>query len=145
MTRYVAVTPHYYIASGLENFERVRALKRVLDEAGWRHTYDWTVHGSVQREPGRLAEVAKYEVSGVFRADVVIVLLPGGRGTHVELGIALGTAATVEPTPRIVIYTPASEEDFGTGGKTCVFYHHPLVEKFSDYDAMIASLLKGAQ
>jgi hypothetical protein len=39
----------YYIASGLENAAVVKDLKKILDAAGWQHTYDWTVHGSVQR------------------------------------------------------------------------------------------------
>ncbi len=52
----------YYIASGLQNFEEVRHLKAILDAAGWEHTYDWTVHGSVQREgKSRIAQVASQE------------------------------------------------------------------------------------
>lgn len=138
----------YYIASGLPNFEAVRALKSILDEAGWEHTYDWTVHGSVQTEgAARLAEVAAEESYGVVMADVVIVLLPGGRGTHTELGMAIGLA-DIDPgghggaqDPRIVIYSADPEVFSGTSGTTCAFYHHPLVERFSSMDEMINSLL----
>lgn len=130
----------YYIASGLENAAAVRSLKAKLDAAGWIHTYDWTVHGSVQKEGSeRIAEVAVAETRGVGSADVVIVLLPGGRGTHVELGmaIALADAACV---PHIAIYSPDPDKDFGFGGTTCAFYHHPAVERFSDMDEMLAQL-----
>lgn len=143
----------YYIASALENAEQVKALKKMLDAAGHEHTYDWTVHGSVQTcGTDRIAEVAMKEAEGVITADVVVVLLRGGRGTHTELGIAIGTSllavtlaevgiVELTGTRRICIFSPSSEEDFGTTGKTCAFYHHPLVEKFTDYDEMVGSLL----
>ncbi len=87
------------------------------------------------------------ETAGVYMADVVIVLLPGGRGTHVELGVALGVADAVvigpedEPSLRIVIYSPTPDKDFGDGGDTCAFYHHPFVETFDDFDEMVGSLI----
>jgi len=44
--------------------------------------------------------------------------------------------------PRVCIYSPDAERDFGTGGTTCAFYHHPNVERFSgDLDEMISTLL----
>lgn len=143
----------YYIASGLENAAQVRELKTILDQAGWEHTYDWTVHGSVcastppEQRPERLREVAGLESEGVWMADVVIVLLPGGRGTHTELGFALGMVDPVVFAPdedrmRICIYSPDPEKDFGTNGTTCVFYHHPCVERFTSISEMVDSLLK---
>lgn len=138
----------YYIASALENHEQVRQVKAMLDAAGWEHTYDWTVHGSVQKcGPERIAEVAKAETEGVSKAEVVIVLLRGGRGTHVELGIALAFAWAYEHdqddegAPTICLYSPDPEKDFGDGGSTCAFYHHPSVHKFTDLDEMIGYLL----
>lgn len=132
----------YYIASGLENAGNVRVLKKVLDQAGWEHTYDWTVHGAVDVD--RLPEVAKDEEEGVAVADVVIVLLPGGRGTHTELGIALAFAAASAESgqdPRICVFS-ANPGDFEIKGQTCAFYHHPCVERFTSMDEMIDSLLK---
>lgn len=80
----------FYIASKLENFEQVRYLRDRLKEQGWTHTYDWTQHGSVKTVSAEiLKEVAENEFQGVADADVFIVLTPQGRGTHVELGIAL--------------------------------------------------------
>lgn len=80
---------NFYIASRLENAEMVKQMANVLKAMGWRHTYDWTEHGSVQNEgEERITEVAENELQGVRDADVVIVLLPGGRGTHAELGAA---------------------------------------------------------
>lgn len=79
----------FYIASKLENAARVQELAGVLKSWGWQHTYDWTTHGCVLGDEKALQRVAKKELYGAAQADLVIVLLPGGRGTHTELGIAL--------------------------------------------------------
>ncbi len=143
----------YYIASGLENVEEVRKLKKVLDDAGWRHTYDWTVHGAVYSE-GRdaLVQCASDESVGVFEADILVVLLPGGRGTHTELGMAVGrldvavflAGRGILKNPldiaRIVIYS-ADPELFTPNEKTCAFYHHPYVERYTSMEKMIDALL----
>lgn len=106
----------FYIASKLENAEKVKRLANVLKANGWEQTYDWTKHGSVQKEgEQRLREVAGYEINGVRDADVVIVMLPGGRGTHSELG-----AANVLGKP-VFIYAD-NDNLFLQGGNTCAFY-----------------------
>jgi nucleoside 2-deoxyribosyltransferase len=134
--------PKYYIASSLDNAKQVRELKAVLDKAGWEHTYDWTVHGSVQKQGfARIAEVAEKETLGVSLADVIIVLLPGGRGTHTELGIALAKSMTRKAFGhRVVIYSNDKERDFGTNGTTCAFYHHPAVEKVTSWPELLRTL-----
>lgn len=108
----------FYIASKLENAEIVKRVAEVLKAAGHEHTYDWTVHGSVQSEgPARLSEVADCERNGVATADIVIVILPGGRGTHTELGIALGQ----KYPPRIIICAE-NDDLFQQDERTCAFY-----------------------
>lgn len=137
--------PRYYIATGLDNAPRAKELKAVLDAKGWHHTYDWTVHGSVQRDPEKIVDAAFAEMFGVYSAGVFIVLLPGGRGTHVELGAAiiskvvaralndaLQVARVMDDVrcadKKIAIYSENAEKDFGFGGETCAFYHHPAVD-----------------
>ncbi len=142
----------YYIASGLGNFKQVQELKAVLDARGWEHTYDWTKHGPVWHEGlASLSAVAAAEAEGVLAAEVVIALLPGGRGTHTEVGMAIGQvqlglmiveAGLAESLDRrIVIYSPTPEKDFAVGPGTCAFYHHPLVERFSSWDEMVSTFL----
>ena len=116
----------FYIATGLSNADNARKLSEMLVEAGHQPTYQWWIHGSVQDpkrsiedQMGRLVEVASAEASGVRQANVVIVLLPGYRGTHTELGIAIGTGK------EIIIHLPTGEELFDEHGRTCIFYHHP--------------------
>jgi hypothetical protein len=127
----------FYIASRLENAERVKQLKRELEAMGHEHSYDWTVHGSVQNEGYEtISRVAKAEAHGVLEADLVIVLLPGGRGTHTELGIALGDALCRAPK-LIGILSESGEIDFGNDGRTCAFYHHPLVAKLRSWETLL--------
>ena len=87
----------------------------------WGHdiSYDWTLHGSVKStSKERLREVATLELNGVAEADFVVVLLPGGSGTHLELGFALAKGKTV---------FLHSEDSllFELGPQTNAFYHHP--------------------
>lgn len=104
----------FYIATRLENAGQAREVAEALKAAGHLHTYDWTVHGSVQLE--RLEEVSMLEAKGVMDADIVIALLPGGRGTHVEIGIGLGASKPV--------LLCAEQEDTFTGPDVCAFYRH---------------------
>ena len=110
----------FYIASALENHASVSLAATMLKNAGHTHTYDWTEHGSVQRDgDARIAEVAANEIAGVWAADVVIVLLPGGRGTHTELGVAIGAGKQVH------VHGPMLD----ASGRTCAFYHAPNVTR----------------
>lgn len=129
----------FYIASKLENAATVSYLAAVLKEKfGWEHTYDWTVHGSVQGEgEARLTEVAEYELNGVRKADIVIVLLPGGRGTHVELGAALALGK------RVYIWAETNEY-FLHDERTCVFYWNNRVTRVvGDIKLLIEVLIPG--
>lgn len=109
-----------YIATALERIADHNALRDALAAQGITLTYDWTAHGSVWREgPDRIREVAVAEIQGVLDADMVIVLLPGGRGTHTELGAAIAAGKTV----LLVTLDPEDLE----GPRTCAFYHHPQV------------------
>lgn len=85
----------FYIASKLENAARVRQLAETLKSWGWTHTYDWTTHGCILGDEKALCNVAKKELYGAAQADLFIALLPGGRGTHVEAGIALMSGCVI--------------------------------------------------
>lgn len=114
----------FYIASKLENAEQVKRVSEKLKAIGWKQTYDWTVHGSVQGSHARLEEVSKAETRGVMQADIVIVLLPGGRGTHAELGIAVACTGYGK------IYLCSSDgKEFTTGEETCAFYWLPEMRR----------------
>ena len=113
----------YYIASKLENAVAVKTLAYAFEQLGWKQTYDWTAHGSVHDEGEEvLRQVTLKELGGVKEADVVVVVLPGGRGTHAELGAAL---AYNKP----VFVWGQQPEDFIQDGYTCSFYFNPNVQR----------------
>jgi len=114
---------NFYIASKLKNASRVRQLAEMLTSFGWEHTYDWTSHGCVLGSEGALREVADKELRGVAQADLFIVLLPGGRGTHTELGSALMSGCS------IVLHSEQPEVFDAMSEETRSFYWLPAVQR----------------
>ena len=107
----------FYIATSLKRIEEHNILRDALLAKDWEITYDWTLHGSVKKTSfERLKEVGYKMTKGVFDADVVIVLLPGGKGTHTELGMALAK------NKKIVIHSE-SPHSFSLCDETIAFYH----------------------
>lgn len=104
-----------YVAAGFQYAEFAKSLMEELKKDGWEITYDWTQHGGStveERTMKNLGLWADNEMDGVAQADVVIVRLPGLKGTHFEMGYA---AALGKP---IVI-----GGDLGALYERCVFYH----------------------
>lgn len=79
----------FYIGSGMKNCELVNYYSKMLEEKGWKHTYNWAKNINGDETIEDLIEYSKLEQQGIINSDVVIILLPAGRGTHIELGIAL--------------------------------------------------------
>jgi len=114
-----------YLASGLGNADKVKELAEYATKLGHTLTYAWWEHGSVQDQGAeRIAEVGNAELKGVREADVVLILLPGARGTHVELGAAL---AFDKPT---FIYG----DRYDATGRECSFYYCDGVFRMGDAD-----------
>lgn len=111
----------FYIATRLERHAEHNDVRNRLQALGHTITYDWTLRGAVRDTSAEdLTGVCLAEVQGVLDADFVVVLLPGGRGTHVELGIALAAG-------KPVILHAVNSVPFLPTEATSAFYHHPLV------------------
>ena len=124
----------FYIGSGLKNCDLVHYYAKILEENGWQHTYDWTknINDDVTRED--LERYAKSEQRGIIDSDVVIILLPAGRGTHIELGMALALHKT--------IFLCAVREEFGIEN-TVSFYELPdIVKLVGNADENIKEIVK---
>ena len=114
----------FYIASKLENYEQVKNLASLLKLSGWEHTYDWTVHGSIKETDIKtLKSVGQKEYDGVKNADIVIILTPQGRGTHVELGMAIALN-------KVVYICHTDDKYFQCDDNTSAFYWLPNVSRF---------------
>lgn len=112
----------FYLASGFSNAPLVRYVSEQLKRKGYIHTYDWTQNDRASTVED-LQHIGQCEKDAIIESDLVVLLLPGGKGSHVELGIALGLQK------RVILYSPGDEiDDFAS---TTTFYHLPEVEKCS--------------
>lgn len=107
----------YYIATSLSQQHWHNLLRDHLNKMDYQLTYDWTEHGSVKLEgENRLRQVAYNEMKGIQEADFVVGILPGGAGTHCELGLSIAwnkPLFLITEDPSLV----SSSE------KTCAFYY----------------------
>jgi nucleoside 2-deoxyribosyltransferase len=110
-----------YIATRLENHRTHNRVRDALVEVGVELTYDWSLHGPVwMHGEQRIQEVSERETHGVKDADFVIVILPGGRGTHAELGMAIALDKPV----FLLCESDDTRKMLGACEETCAFYHH---------------------
>lgn len=110
----------FYVASSFKNIDTVRYVSNQLVNIGYIQTYDWTKPEKASTIED-LKEIGLKEKDAVMDADFIIVLLPAGKGSHIELGIALGQGK------RIYLYSPNNEVNkFET---TSTFYHLSEVKK----------------
>ena len=79
----------FYIGSSLKNYELVQSYATALKEYGWIQTYDWVKNLNNEVSKESLTAFAQLELQGIIDSDIVIILLPAGRGAHIELGAAL--------------------------------------------------------
>lgn len=113
----------FYIASSLKNYAQVRDLSHLLKNAGWEHTYDWTLYcQEKETDMDTLKAIGEKEYEGVKQSDVVIVLTPQGRGTHTELGMAIALNKKVYLCHHDDTY-------FKCDDKTTTFYWLPQVNQ----------------
>ena len=111
----------FYIGSGFKNCELVNYYSKVLQENGWEHTYNWTKNINNNPTVEDLIKYSKLEQNAIIDADVIIILLPAGRGTHIELGMALALN-------KKIFLCSASEDEFSIEN-TVNFYHLPQIKR----------------
>lgn len=126
---------NFYIASNLKNSELVNYYSKRLEENGWRHTYNWAKNINYEETVEDLIEYSKLEKKGIIDSDVVIILLPAGRGSHIELGMALALN-------KKIILCSATKEDFSIEN-TVGFYELPnIVKLVGNADENIKEIIK---
>ena len=79
----------FYVGSGMKNCKLVNCYAKLLKENGWEQTYDWVKNVSDDITRDDMIRYASLESQGIIDSDVVIILLPAGRGAHIELGMAM--------------------------------------------------------
>ncbi len=125
----------FYIGSGFKNCELVNYYSKKLEKNGWKHTYNWTKNFSGDETIEDLIKYSKLEQQGIIDSDVIIILLPAGRGTHIELGMALALN-------KKIFLCSATEEEFSIEN-TVNFYQLPnIVRLVGTSDKNIKEIIK---
>jgi len=123
----------FYIASSLNNKANVQIVSERLKQEGFIHTYDWTQNKHLT-SLDHLREVGMKELEAVKSSDFVVVMLPAGKGSHIELGIALGN--------DIKIYLYSENNELNELDKTSTFYHlKGVVQCIGTFDELIKLVL----
>ncbi|AUJ24158.1 nucleoside 2-deoxyribosyltransferase [Virgibacillus dokdonensis] len=124
---------NFYIASSFKNIESVRYIRGLFIKEGHVLTYDWTKNDRASTIEA-LKCIGQKQKDAVIAADVIIVLLPAGKGSHIEMGIALGRRK------KIFLYSPNKEVN--NSATTSTFYHLPEVKKcFGTLDELVSMVL----
>lgn len=124
----------FYIATRKDQESHANAISQILESQGWHRTFVWTAQDSSNTD--HYGIVAQNELNAIRDADVLIVLLPGGYGTHVEIGaaLALGKLVVLHAPDRETLDSPYP----------CVFHYHPgvkmIVSESADPEAILACI-----
>lgn len=124
----------FYVASSFKNIDTVRYVSKMLINRGYIQTYDWTQNDRASSVK-ELKEIGQQERNAVLESDFIIVLLPAGKGSHIEFGIALGQGK------RIYLYS--QNDEVNKLETTSTFYHLSGVEKcIGTIDELITAVTK---
>ncbi|KZE66066.1 hypothetical protein AWM68_06735 [Fictibacillus phosphorivorans] len=90
----------FYMASGFVNKLLVQQIgEKIKNTLNWELTYDWTKNERAETKE-ELTVIGMNEFQAVVDSDVIIVILPGGKGCHTEMGIALGN------NKKVILFDP---------------------------------------
>jgi len=109
----------FYVGSGMKNCELVNYYASLLKENGWEQTHDWVKNVSDDISKNDMVKYASLEAQGIVDSDVVIILLPAGRGAHIELGMAMALN-------KKIFLCSTTEEEFSIEN-TVAFYELPKI------------------
>ena len=111
----------FYISSSYENRDLVRVASFLFSQNEFTNTYDWTFNEKAETfEEFRI--IGEEEKAGILEADFFVMILPAGKGSHVELGMAIAT------NKRIYLYSP--DEEIYNLENTETYYFLPEVRPF---------------
>ncbi|MDI3235779.1 group-specific protein [Exiguobacterium antarcticum] len=105
---------NFYTASSFRNIEIVQFINDQLIKQGHHLTYDWTQSERVDT-PSALQRIGQLELDAVRASDCLILVLPAGKGSHVELGIAIAT--------QIPVFLCMLDPTSWAGLEASTFYH----------------------
>jgi hypothetical protein len=127
----------FYVASSFKNIEQVRYICEQLKLKGFTHTYDWTQNERAANYQD-LQRIGQAEKQAVMESDFLVVLLPAGKGSHIEMGIALGLEK------KIFLNSP--NEEVKNMAETSTFYHLPQVKAcYGNLDNLVNAIVSSSR
>ncbi|MFD1172979.1 group-specific protein [Oceanobacillus picturae] len=120
----------YYIASSFQNKENVQAVSQFLSSKGHVNTYDWTLNERANTIE-QLERIGILEKQAVADCDLFILYLPGGKGSHVELGLALAYGK------KVIIYR---EKAFSPEEASSFYYVEGVNHVFGDLEKLFTEI-----
>ena len=125
----------FYIGSGMKNCELVNYYAKILIRKGWNLTYNWVENINDDVSIEDMTSYAISESQGIVDSDVVIILLPAGRGAHIELGMALALN-------KKIFLCSETKDEFSIEN-TVAFYGLPnIIQLIGSADDNIKTILK---
>ena len=125
----------FYVGSGMKNSELVNYYAKILKDNGWEQTYNWVENINSDVSIKEMTKYAKLESQGVADSDVTIILLPDGRGSHIELGMAM-------ELNKKVFLCSSTKEEFSVEN-TVAFYGLPnITQLVGTADENIEEIIK---
>lgn len=125
----------FYIGSGMKNCKLVNYYANLLKENGWEQTYDWVKNVSDDISRDDMIKYASLESQGIVDSDVVIILLPAGRGAHIELGMAMALN-------KEIFLCSATNEEFSIENTVAFYELSKVTQLVGNADDNVKKILK---
>ena len=125
----------FYVGSGMKNCKLVNCYAKLLKENGWEQTYDWVKNVSDDISRDDMIRYASLESQGIIDSDVVIILLPAGRGAHIELGMAMALN-------KEVFLCSVTDEEFNIENTVAFYELSKVTQLVGNADDNVKKILK---
>ncbi len=123
----------FYIGSSFKNADLINYFSDKLCEHGLIHTYNWAKNIIENETVDDKIDASLKEIEGIEDADIVIIIIPAGRGTHIEMGMALAFN-------KKIYMCAMDEKEFSEA--TVNFYELPEIIKLAGTpDSIIKNIL----
>lgn len=124
-----------HVSSSYENVELARKVIGILRANDFAITTDWTVGDSGEHDRARARRT-----DGFRGAEVLILIAPAGRSSHVEMGLAIGYGMPV------VVFAESPEALRNkSDGRHCAFYSHIACTITHDINGIAETARKSLQ
>ena len=125
----------FYVGSGMKKCELVNHYAKLLKENDWEQTYDWVKNVSDDISRDDMIRYASLESQGIIDSDVVIILLPAGRGAHIELGMAMALN-------KEIFLCSVTDEEFNIENTVAFYELSKVTQLVGNADDNVKKILK---